>query len=221
MDTDPIIYFVGLLIYLALAGVAAYGMFCVVLIFMRISQKRFRSTAAASDFLADCRDLLKQRKFDDVVELCDSPAYWSKAVPQLITVALTNRNNSPKKLRQILGEKFERDILANLEYRTSWVATCVKSAPMLGLLGTVVGMIAAFGKIAAAGATGTDPKALADNISLALITTALGLTIALPLVMAGNVVHVRISKLQDAVQQDLGEFLDDLAEATAAGRSPA
>jgi biopolymer transport protein ExbB/TolQ len=86
---------------------------------------------------------------------------------------------------------------------------------MLGLLGTVLGMIQAFGKIAAAGATGTDPKALADDISFALITTALGLMIAIPLVTAGNIIHVRMGKLQDAVQQDLGEFLDDMAEATA------
>ena len=80
---------------------------------------------------------------------------------------------------------------------------------MLGLLGTVVGMINAFGKIAAATDTGTDPKALANDISFALFTTALGLTIAIPLVLAGAAVHVRIGKLQDSVQDQLGEFLDD------------
>lgn len=212
MDTGPILTAVGYLIYAAMAGVALYGLFTIVLIFRRIAQKRFASQAAAGEFLEDCRDLLKQKKFDGVADLCDSPPFWAKAVPQLILVALANRDRSPSKMRQLLGERFEREILADLEYRTSWVATIVKSAPMLGLLGTVLGMIQAFGKIAGAGSTGTDPKALADDISFALITTALGLIIAIPLVMAGNVIHVRMGKLQDSVQQDLGEFLEDLQQ---------
>lgn len=215
VETGPILQFVGWIIYAAMAGAALFGVFQVVLIFRRIAQKRFRTPAASAEFLEECRGLLKQRKFEEIADLCDSPSYWAKAVPQLILVALANQDRSPTKLRKLLGEKFERDILADLEYGTSWVATIIKAAPMLGLLGTVLGMIQAFGKIAAAGATGTDPKALADDISFALITTALGLMIAIPLVMAGNVIHVRMGKLQDAVQQDLGEFLDDLSEANA------
>lgn len=134
----------------------------------------------------------------------------------MILVALQNRNLGVQKLRRLLGEKFERDILADLEYRTSWVATIVKSAPMLGLLGTVMGMINAFAKIATAQQAGTNPKVLADDISFALFTTALGLTIAIPLVMAGNMIHVRMGKLQGSVQEDLGGFLDDLNTVSAA-----
>lgn len=223
MDASPILNMAGYFIYSAMAFVALYGVFCIVLLARRITQKRFASSAAAGEFLEECRGLLRNRKFDEVAEICDSPPYWAKAVPQLIIVAIANRTRGLKKLRQILGEKFEREILADLEYRTSWVATIVKTAPMLGLLGTVVGMIMAFGKIAGSGNTGTDPKALATDISFALITTALGLVIAIPLVLAGNMIHVRIGKLQDSVQEDLGEFLDDLGEATVAetGRAKA
>lgn len=215
MDTAPILHAVGYLIYIAMAAVALYGVFCVVLIFRRIRQKSFRSSAAAGEFLEECRGHLHSGDVEAVADLCDSPPFWAKAVPQLILVALAHRDRGGTKLRRLLGEKFEREILADLEYNTSWISTIVKSAPMLGLLGTVIGMINAFAKIAAAGQTGTDPKLLATDISFALITTALGLTIAIPLVMAGNVIHVRMGKLQDSVQQDLGEFLDDLSAAAA------
>ncbi|HID22276.1 MAG TPA: MotA/TolQ/ExbB proton channel family protein, partial [Planctomycetaceae bacterium] len=124
---------------------------------------------------------------------------------------------SPVKIRRLLAEKFERDVLADLEYRLSWINTIVKSAPMLGLLGTVVGMINAFGKIAAASQTGADPSKLANDISFALFTTALGLTIAIPLVLAGAMINVRIGKLQDSVQHSVGEFLDDLEAAVTGG----
>ena len=142
---------------------------------------------------------------------------WSKAVPQLILVALQNRDRGPMVLRRILGERFEREILADLEYRTSWINTIVKSAPMLGLLGTVVGMINAFAKIATAQESGIDPSVLAADISFALFTTALGLTIAIPLVLAGNMIRVRIGKFQDSVQDQLGQFIDDLGESIAEG----
>ena len=219
MDIGPILEFAGYAIYTALALAALYGVFCVILLVRRIAQKRFFTDAAANQFLEDVRDHLKQKSFDTVTELCDSPPYWSKAVPQLILVALANRDLPLNKLRRTVAEKFERDVLADLEYRTSWIATIVKSAPMLGLLGTVVGMINAFKAIAAASATGTtDPSALADDISFALFTTAIGLSIAIPLVLAGNMIHVRIGKLQDLVQQHVGTFLNDLEAATADDR---
>jgi biopolymer transport protein ExbB len=217
---DQIIIIAGNGIYVALALAALYGVFCVILLVKRIGQKRFSSLASADEFFEEVRERLEKRDFEGVAELCDSPPYWSKAVPQLILVALQNRNLGVLKLRRVLGEKFERDVLADLEYRTSWVATIAKSAPMLGLLGTVMGMIKAFGKIASQQQTGSDPKMLADDISFALFTTAYGLTIAISLVLAGNMIHVRMGKLQDSVQEDLGGFLDDLNTVSAASGGP-
>lgn len=208
---QQILELAGNAIYVALALVALFGVFSVVLLVRRIAQKRFPSNAAADQFLEEVNGHLQRRDLDAIAELCDSPPYWSKAVPQLILVALQNLSTSPAKLRRLLGETFEREILADLEYRTSWVATIVKSAPMLGLLGTVVGMIGAFAKIAEMKQSGMDPTALAQDISLALSTTAIGLTIAIPMVLAGNIIHIRIGKLQDAVQHQLGQFLDQLS----------
>lgn len=59
------------------------------------------------------------------------------------------------------------------------IESVVQAAPMLGLLGTVIGMIEAFGKVSEGGGA-ADPSALAGGIWIALTTTALGLTIAIP-----------------------------------------
>ncbi|HSG70729.1 MAG TPA: MotA/TolQ/ExbB proton channel family protein, partial [Planctomycetaceae bacterium] len=53
---------------------------------------------------------------------------------------------------------------------------------------------------------------LANDISFALFTTAMGLAVAIPLVLAGAALHVRIGKLQDSVQQVIGDFLADWDE---------
>ena len=213
--------FIDPAIYGMQALVALFGLFFVILLVRRIGQKRFSSASASEQFHEEIRERLARKDFEGIVALCDSPPYWSKAVPQLILVAMENLSRPAGKLRRLLAEKFEREVLADLEYGTSWIATMVKSAPMLGLLGTVIGMINAFSKIAAAQSTGTDPKQLAGDISFALLTTAIGLLTAIPLVLAGNMLHVRIGKLQDSVQHDLGVFLDDLETVTAGetGRS--
>ncbi|MEI8379222.1 MAG: MotA/TolQ/ExbB proton channel family protein [Planctomycetota bacterium] len=213
MDMAKLVDFMSNLIYPMQAIAAVYGLFLTILVFRRIAQKRFRTQATADDFLNQVSERLQGRQFDSVAELCDSPAYWSKAVPQLILIALANRDRPIAKLRQLLSETFEREVLAELDYQLSWVNTVVKTAPMLGLQGTVLGMIAAFAKIASSQRTGVDPSKLATDISFALITTAVGLMIAIPLVMCMASMQVRIGRLTDAVQHQLGRFLDELEAA--------
>ena len=196
-------------IYGAMATVALGGLWFVILLVQRTAQKRL-SRAAAEPFLNEVCDLLSRRDFDAVTELCDSPAWWSRATPQLILVAIENRDRPLPQIRRLLAERFERDVLADLEYRSSWIATIVKSAPMLGLLGTVVGMINAFEEIAVASQSGISPEALASDIS-----------IALPLVLAGNMIQVRVGRLTDSVQEDLGIFFDAFEPAiSGAARKP-
>jgi len=203
----------GPVIYGLQAITAVWGVFLFILLMRKIAEKRFKTPAEADGFLEEVREKLEKKDFDGVAEVCDSPPYWSKAVPQLILVALANRDRGIAKLRGMLSERFERDVVADLTYRHSGISMVVKTAPMLGLLGTVTGMILAFAKIATASSTGTDPKALADDISLALLTTMWGLTIAIPMTMMGGMVQVRIGKLVDAVQEQLGEFFHDFEKA--------
>lgn len=208
MDLNSIIEIAGNSIYGLQALSAIFGAAYVVLVLRRISQKRFANSASGQAFLEEAVSLAKAKRFEELSRLCDSPPYWSKAVPQLILVALANQDRSPAKLKQLLAERFEREVLSDLDNGVAWINTVIKSAPMLGLLGTVVGMIAAFGKIASMQKSGTDPSILANDISLALITTAVGLIIAIPLMIAISAIQVRIGKMQDAVQDLLGQFLE-------------
>ncbi|MEZ6125896.1 MAG: MotA/TolQ/ExbB proton channel family protein [Planctomycetaceae bacterium] len=217
VDLEPILYWFGNGIYAAMAAAAIYGLYCIVMLMRRVKQKSFPGREAASIFLDDVGEMLEQNKFDDVLEHCDSPELWSRAVPQLVTVAVENRAKPIKKIKQIVGEFFSREILGEFDVRTAWVNTIVKSAPMLGLLGTVTGMIAAFGKIAGSGESGVKPATLAADISFALWTTAAGLGIAIPLVILGSMVQSRITRLQDAVQEYMGTFFDDLEAAQVRG----
>jgi len=217
VDLSGILYWFGQGIYLAMALAAGFGLYCIVILMRRIKQKSFPSRESAAVFLDEIGDSLEEGKFESVADACDQPEVWAKAVPQLITVAIENRNKPIRKIKIIVAEFFSREILAEFDARTGWVNTVVKSAPMLGLLGTVSGMIMAFGKIAGTGESGVKPSALAGDISFALFTTAAGLSIAIPLVVLGNMTQTRISKLQDSVQENMGIFFDDLEAAQVRG----
>lgn len=205
--------FLGIAIYALQALAALFGVFIGILMVRKVAQRRMSKGQSAA-FLDETREELGRRDFDGVAETCDSPPYWSKAVPQLALVALANRQIGPSKLHALLTEKYERDVLAELVYQQSWITTVIKSAPMLGLMGTVQGMILAFAKIATASQSGgINPADLASDISFALLTTLYGLAIAIPLTVLSSWVQVRIGRMTNEVQEQTSEFLSDLATA--------
>lgn len=207
-DLTPIISYLGTADYFALALVALWGAFCVVMVLRRIRCVRFATEQLQEDFLARVEESVLRNDFDTVVQFCEDDP---RALPQLTRLAILNRRLGLPRLRTLLAERFQRDVLSDLEYRLSWVYTVIKSAPMLGLFGTVLGMMGAFAKLS--GGEKVDPTKLADDISLALVTTAIGLAIAIPLVICTASVSIQIKKLEDYVSSGLNRVLDTLRAA--------
>ncbi len=200
---DAISTLVAYLIYGALALIALWGAFCVIVAWRRVSQSRFRNEQEQDSFLDVVEERLAAGDFDGAAQLCGGDR---RAMPQLAALAIANRNVGYAKVRTLLADRFQRDVLSDLELRLSWVYTVIKSAPMVGLLGTVVGMMGAFAKLGSQ--QDVSPDKLANDIMLALITTACGLTIAIPLVLSTASINVRIRKLEDLVGAGLTRFLE-------------
>lgn len=211
---DEILHYAEPVIFGSQGALGILGIFLVVVITRKMSQKRFRNEKSAGEFLQTVREKLQTGDREGIVELCDSPPYWAKAVPQLILVAMAHPELSIGKLRKLLFEKFERDILADLTYQHSGMAVVAKTAPLVGLLGTVTGIIGSFSKISAA--QKGDPSALANDIGLALLATMWGLVIAIPMTLLGGYYMVRIGRFSDQAHEHLSEFLQDLESAEGA-----
>lgn len=96
--------------------------------------------------------------------------------------------------------------LARLSRQLRMLETIVQAAPMLGLLGTVLGMIAAFGQLARSGGVG-DPGQLAGGIWIALSTTAAGLAIAIPFYFAANWFEDRIERERVAMEAAIAKVV--------------
>lgn len=182
-----------------------WGLYHLVLGFRRIKQLSFKTHDDQAELMDELLPLIDAGQYDAVEELC---AEDSRALPQLAYMAVANRELDESKLRQLVAEVVQRDIISDLEYRSRWIATVIKSGPLLGLFGTVLGMMAAFGRIG----TGAriQPSEIAGEISIALICTAMGLITAIPFNFMMASLNNRIRKFQDALGAGLVRILDAL-----------
>ncbi len=200
---------VGNIIYGAMGLVALWGVYCLIVVYYRVAEKKFKSDALQGEFLQAIEQPLSQGDFRAASEICsDDP----RALCQLSQLAVDNRSLGFNKVRQLVQDRFQRDVLSDIDHRVSWVNSAIKSAPMLGLLGTVLGMMGAFGKLAES--SQVEASRLAEDIMFALITTALGLAIAIPLILAVNSINIQIKKMEEMVAEGLNFFFEMFKEAT-------
>lgn len=101
--------------------------------------------------------------------------------------------------------------VANLGKGFPWLSTTAAGAPMLGFLGTVVGMIDAFYSLASAG-TSANITVLSSGIYQALVTTVAGLVVGIIALFAYNYLVARVNKVMNSLEASTMEFMDLLNE---------
>ncbi len=128
---------------------------------------------------------------------------------QLLAAGLINRHRD----REVMKESIEdtgRHVVHELERYLPLLSTIAAVSPLLGLLGTVTGMIEVFAAISAGGAVG-DASALAGGISKALITTVGGLWVAIPCLVAYRYLRDRVDGLVVAMEKEAITLVEALA----------
>ncbi len=205
MNVNDLAKMLGDACYVFLALNFVWGLYNIIMGFRRVKELNFSDHEEQAEFVDQVTQLLEAGRYDAVEELCNDDG---RALPQLVQLAVANRGLGYDQLRQVVTEVLQRDVMGDLEYRTNWVATVIKCGPLLGLFGTVLGMMAAFGRIG----TGekVEPHQIADEISIALICTAMGLGTAIPFnfILASLTTRVRV--FQDALGAGLMRVLDFL-----------
>lgn len=189
---------IGMIILLI--SLAAIGMIGAQLLRVR------RSRLAPEDLIDELRPVLGARNVQGAIDLCTNHEVDS-FMSRVLGLSLTRAARSPfgmLELRSTVEEigQLETDRLYRL---TDGIGLVASIAPMLGLLGTVVGMVGAFDAITMADGPAR-PDELAGSISQALITTVLGLIVAIPCTSAYTYLRNRI----DHLTTEIGEVIDEL-----------
>lgn len=172
------------------------------------------------------RELLSRRELDNARAFCESEGNDS-FLTRVIGSALARCARSPFGLLEFRGalEESGRDQTARLFRYTEGLSLIAAMAPMLGLLGTVVGMVGAFDTLGTSSGGFADPDELARNIAVALITTVLGLVVAIPasacLVYFRNRIDVVTGQVAEMTEELLGLVESHQATAQRATAQPA
>ena len=158
---------------------------------------------APPDVVDEIEALIEAGEYQEAMELCEAePSYFTN----IVAAGLPRLNASFEAMEKSVEEMSDEEQL-KLFMKLGWLSLIAAVAPMLGLTGTVLGMIMAF-KVIASSKGAAEPSDLADNISLALITTLLGLFVAIPMTAAFVFLRNRVVKTTleiSAVVEDIFE----------------
>lgn len=187
---------------------ALWATYCVIMIYWKMSQKAFRNPRIGDEFLTQIEPLVATGDFESAAAMVEGD---QRAVPQLVNLALANGDLELTKVQELVVETFQRNVITEIENKISWINNVTKTAPMLGLLGTVMGMMAAFAKLKEGGDAGVSPGELAGDISFALVTTAVGLAITLPCTIVVGDINIRLKRMDELVVGSLNRFLEAFA----------
>jgi biopolymer transport protein ExbB len=159
-------------------------------------------------FFDKISDLVLAGKFSDAVALCDR--FPSKPVARVAKEALL-RAHQPESLIENGLQIAVGSAVQSVQKRTSFLATIANVATLLGLLGTIAGLIASFEAVGHA-----DPQQksalLAAGISTAMNATMLGLTVAIPCMIAFSFLMNRTNRLLGDIEQSAIRMLDILKQ---------
>ena len=165
--------------------------------------------AAKSDatFMSRIKDYIHEGEIESAVNLCNST---NTPYSRLILKGIS-RIGRPMNDVLVAIENTGNIEIANLEKGLPWLATTAAGAPMLGFLGTVIGMVDAFYRLASAG-TSANIDVLAGGIYQALVTTVAGLVVGIVALFAYNYLTARISGIMKMLESKTMEFMDLLNE---------
>jgi len=153
-------------------------------------------------FVDRVKNMVKKGSIELAVSACrKSPT----PISQIMLAGLMKYGQRREEIKEAIEDSANQEIPL-LEKNLSTLSTIGNIAPLLGLLGTVFGMIKAFNVISIMGVG--NPEALAGGISEALLTTAFGLSVAIPTVVIYNYLAHRVDKLINEMEISCVDLLD-------------
>lgn len=149
-----------------------------------------RDVMVPPELLGHLEQLFEEEDYDAALEVCESnPSFLSS----VLAAGLPKIDRSYGEIEAAMEESGDQEA-ARLHQKVGYLSLIASIAPMMGLLGTVVGMVAAFNVIARSKAS-PKPSELAGGISMALMTTVMGLLVAIPMSIAYYVFRNRVTNI--------------------------
>ena len=158
-------------------------------------------------FMKRIKDYITEGEFESAMKLCKNT---NTPYARLIQKGVS-RIGRPMNDVLVAIENVGNLEVARLEKGFSWLATTAAGAPMIGFLGTVIGMVEAFFALASAGGS-ANVSILANGIYEALVTTVAGLIVGIIAMFAYNYLVSRVNRVMNQLEAKTKDFMDLLNE---------
>jgi biopolymer transport protein ExbB len=166
-----------------------------------------RAQINSTEFLNGIRNVLKRDNVVEAISICDATP---GPVARLVKTAILNRDKSRDRVREAVEEAGMTEVPL-LEERLNLIATIAQIAPLLGLLGTIIGFMDIFQQMRVSGLY-AHVEVLAQGISQALICAAAGIGVAIPVHAGYNYLVSRINKIVLDMERAAGEIVNIVTE---------
>lgn len=191
-----------ILIIIGGCSVAGMAIFIERLIHLR------RAEANTNQFLIEIRSAIREGNTVDAVQTCESTG---GSVASIVKAGLLKYNRTQKDMEGAMEVQGIVEV-ADLERNAKILSIIAHVTPLVGLLGTVLGFIQAFSEMRQTGLMDISTSGIGAAMEYALVTTAAGLVVAIPAVVAYNYLVSRIGNLILEMQTTSSEVVDLLTE---------
>ena len=162
-----------------------------------------REKLAPPELIDEIQALFDEGQYQEAMELCENePTFLTR----VCGAGIAKIGHSFETIEKSIEEMGDEESV-KLHQKVGWLSLIANVAPMMGLLGTVTGMVVAFHTIASSGGQ-ANPAELADGISQALLTTLFGLCVAIPVTAA--FAYMRNNLIRSVIE--VGAIVEDLFE---------
>jgi len=166
-----------------------------------------RAQINSTEFLNGVRTVLKRNNVVEALSICDATP---GPVARLVKTAILNRDQGRERVREALEEAGLAEV-PRLEEKLDLLATIAQLAPLLGLLGTMLGFISTFGQMKEYGLNAHIGQ-LSGGISQALVCAAAGLAVAIPAHAAYNYLVSRVNSIVLEMERAATEIVQIVTE---------
>ncbi|MFT4702435.1 MAG: biopolymer transport protein ExbB [Bradymonadia bacterium] len=173
------------------------SIFAIAIIIERLIFLFFKYNINATAFMAQIQKLVMAGNIDRAIKLCNAAP--SAALPRVVKAGLTRANKGEVQIQNAI-EETTLEVVPLVTRRTPALLAVANIATLLGLLGTIVGLIEAFAALETA-APEDRQRLLAGGIALAMNTTAFGLVVAIPTMLA----HLFLSGVSKRIVEEIDQ----------------
>ncbi|MBN2357578.1 MotA/TolQ/ExbB proton channel family protein [candidate division KSB1 bacterium] len=186
------------------------AVFAVAISIERMIYIMIKSDINAAKFMSQIRKYVVAHEFGKAIELCRMAK--ERALPKVVACGLrAAAENDPVDFRTVQNAVDEGmlEVIPRLQERTNYLAMIANIATLLGLLGTIYGLIIAFRSISAPGIDATEKaRLLSAGISTAMNTTLVGLSIAIPTIFFYTFLVNKTNKIIDEIDEHMVKLIN-------------